>query len=837
MSRPATAAAGPPTLQPPYQRDERMSLSPRGGRPSTAVGSSCGTHKPVTLDAAEAHALAVARETALRPSTAPLGYLKRHDYVPLKALRPDFQRPTSTELELGPAMVTAHGSDLGIRAQTARSARPMTKEANREYLPSSARMSYRQQASNVAVTATTRKNVEGHSEAVLSVMREFFKTRPLDVLREVFRDQDKDFSGALDVEEFKTGLRNLHLGLTDRDVETVFRACDVDSGGTIELDEFLNVFRKDDFPRRTFFWDETRPRGLLDRSERIAANQELNRAKIHVKHSADQIIDLIQQKVDNHTVKQVFNSLDDNRSGRVASRELVDALREMDIHVSDTDAQVVCAKINEKVGDTRRTHIGFSAFTAMFNRGTNKGTVGDDSGPGTAIIRSSTLAKAEEDTSDERPSSRGGPASATYAVVWKGAEQAQTESPMRKKGGLLTAISPMSKAYADATKSATVSDVTDTAEAVHPLAPGREEEEDSVQRWAAMRAASATPEVVRTKRIVRGKKVEMFNQAIHDEMVEADMIGKRHDQMAGWRGNSGFMAGVIEGDTAQVVSTFNQGAGREINWRDYESSSLDKDVKSTILGEPAPLPLELDEDMRRTSPRSTLDLSGDVRTVPNTRVDIRTKAPPRYGYHRGHPKATPHIPIAAPGSTAECFYSAPRSALYLDDKTRLDRRTLAGTLWNPPNSIHLHVQKLRRERGERMRSREYAQLQAEQSLEATAESHHESLCRSKREYRARVEDVQRVIESRATESGVETVKLDPSSFGPGFRPAQPHLTSHWKTIYGSHLDPPPREHVKPVISFRRAFPEMDKKPVADHVGPSWGAVPQPTAKPVFAQAK
>jgi hypothetical protein len=95
--------------------------------------------------------------------------------------------------------------------------------------------------------------------------------------------------------------------------------------------------------------------------------------------------------------------------------------------------------------------------------------------------------------------------------------------------------------------------------------------------------------------------------------------------------------------------------------------------------------------------------------------------------------------------------------MYADDKNRLTPRptTIQTAYWKPPNDTHEHALKLRKERGDRIARRETEQLEAEQHIEAVAENHFQSLIRSKEMFRARLEEMQRIIESRHAEGGQE----------------------------------------------------------------------------------
>jgi len=321
------------------------------------------------------------------------------DISPLRTLGTGGKRPTV--LELGPA-VTAAGSDLvrSLRPVTAAAVSsawsgggssaavegptptPMPREISREEKAERiARKTELQKVrAEVQQAATITSKVDGHAEAALTVLRDFFSTRPYQVLLEVFRDQDGDSSNGIDFDEFSVGLRKLNLDLSDKDMRAVFTAADADNSGAVDLDEFVNCFRADSFPRDTFFWSKTRPRGLLNRFDRVRLAQTLGAGAISKIHTTDEIMGVVQEKVDQFSAKTVFNSLDDNRSGRVNVRELVDAMREMEIRIPDAKCEEIFRTINAKVGDSNTTHLTYRSFTNAFDKGTHEGTTGSDEG-------------------------------------------------------------------------------------------------------------------------------------------------------------------------------------------------------------------------------------------------------------------------------------------------------------------------------------------------------------------------------------------------------------------------------------------------------------------------
>ncbi|KAL6431076.1 hypothetical protein ACFW04_007069 [Cataglyphis niger] len=58
-------------------------------------------------------------------------------------------------------------------------------------------------------------------------------------LGRVFRRMDEDGNKKLNLEEFKTGLKQIELELSDDEIEEIFRKFDTDEDGNISVDEFL----------------------------------------------------------------------------------------------------------------------------------------------------------------------------------------------------------------------------------------------------------------------------------------------------------------------------------------------------------------------------------------------------------------------------------------------------------------------------------------------------------------------------------------------------------------------------------------------------------------------
>ena len=65
-----------------------------------------------------------------------------------------------------------------------------------------------------------QKSLSGHQEYAMQVMTDYFSTRPLEQMRNAFRDADRDGSGELDVGEFCLAVRNMGSKLTDKDARS-----------------------------------------------------------------------------------------------------------------------------------------------------------------------------------------------------------------------------------------------------------------------------------------------------------------------------------------------------------------------------------------------------------------------------------------------------------------------------------------------------------------------------------------------------------------------------------------------------------------------------------------
>ncbi len=60
-------------------------------------------------------------------------------------------------------------------------------------------------------------------------------------LRRQFKIMDDNNSGALDLYEFKKGIKDFQIDIPEQDIECLFKAFDIDGSGGIDFDEFIRV--------------------------------------------------------------------------------------------------------------------------------------------------------------------------------------------------------------------------------------------------------------------------------------------------------------------------------------------------------------------------------------------------------------------------------------------------------------------------------------------------------------------------------------------------------------------------------------------------------------------
>ena len=170
-------------------------------------------------------------------------------------------------------------------------------------------------------------------------------------------------------------------------------------------------------------------------------------------------------------------------------------------------------------------------------------------------------------------------------------------------------------------------------------------------------------------------------------------------------------------------------------------------------------------------------------------------------------------------TVAGAMYPVSDCPSYADEKTRLSARPM---FWTSPESSPRR-ERLAQARASRIAQRDRALKTHQDAVQDHLQMMDDARIRTHRMHKARTDDVQQVLESKLAEEGQRrTVLLEPaSSDDPSWSVAPPHRTSHWDTITGHNFDPPSRQHVKPIISYRRYYPEAEHRPPTPR-HPVWG---------------
>lgn len=359
------------------------------------------------------------------------------------------------------------------------------------------------------------------------------------------------------------------------------------------------------------------------------------------------------------------------------------------------------------------------------------------------------------------------------------------------------------------------------------------DELDSIQRFVG---SQPKKETLRNLSTSRGK--------MYEAEIEAQQAGmQRHDMLSGWRDGTTRVEKDSVGPTA---------LGRSIDWFDFRQQR-----EHRLLG-------------RNKGEAASGILPGAMPTSDARAAVLKAVASERARAALAATALAADEPTVA-ATVAGCMIPLAGSPGYLDEIARLTPRP---AMWTSPESAEAAQRKAARQTAARTRQSERdARLEATQAAEVSRSERLESarcaaavsrnaqhecgqcsaplfalcLCtnhrggthepprsarpsrmslrgryEAHRAFSTRTEDWQQVIESRVAESGRRTVHLEPaSSTDPSWSFAPPHRTSHWDTIAGHNLDPPSRVHVKQIISYRRAFPEVENRPPTPR-RPVWG---------------
>ena len=217
---------------------------------------------------------------------------------------------------------------------------------------------------------TASDTLSGHQEYALQTMIDFFSNRPLDQMRNAFRNADRDGSGQLDMKEFCKAVRNMGSKLTDKDAKVLFLIADQDNSGTLGIDEFFVNFRHDRFPREKFFWSKQCGGGEnLSKDQRKALASTVDyEQQPPVKMSTAKIMEILEKKVAAHgSAQTIFTNLNTDNNESLEVNEIADAIRPYMIDIDDAQAADVLAQINKIVGKPPDAPLNYNSFATAFN--------------------------------------------------------------------------------------------------------------------------------------------------------------------------------------------------------------------------------------------------------------------------------------------------------------------------------------------------------------------------------------------------------------------------------------------------------------------------------------
>ena len=414
-----------------------------------------------------------------------------------------------------------------------------------------------------------------HQEYAMSVMTDFFSRRPLEQMRNAFRNADVDGSGELDVEEFQMAVRAMGTTLTDKDARTIFLLADEDGSGTLGIDEFFVNFRHDRFPRERFFWSkQCGGAANLSKTER----KELA-ARVHVaqqppaRRSTGEIFKVLNTKVRQHgSAEKVFRILDTNKNGSLEVSELADAIRPYEITIDDAQAEELLRDINRIAGKAPLADLTYESFATVFNPTAGPKHMGGEAHqppPPSELVARHVLpddvdypALGEVRSIDPNvlSATEGALLAAAFSSTGSLGRTRSAGSLGLSRGSLGSSASLGSRVSLGLSRSL---EMHDSMRSLATLRPG------PLLDHKAARAPTNDQE----------REAEFNNQ-------------QRHDQLGGWRGRDGTMAGCDGGNLMgkEIMKT-----GRGIDWNEnIQAGKLDPKANGLLAANTRP-PMPGDE--------------------------------------------------------------------------------------------------------------------------------------------------------------------------------------------------------------------------------------------------
>ena len=82
--------------------------------------------------------------------------------------------------------------------------------------------------------------------------------------------------------------------------------------------------------------------------------------------SSDEILKVIQDRVDQNSAMEVFQMFDENRNGRLDTKEFRNAMKHLHINATELQAEDLITKINAEQGSEMHKYLNYAPFVATF---------------------------------------------------------------------------------------------------------------------------------------------------------------------------------------------------------------------------------------------------------------------------------------------------------------------------------------------------------------------------------------------------------------------------------------------------------------------------------------
>ena len=649
------------------------------------------------------------------------------------------------------------------------------------------------------------KMLSGHQEAVLQTITEHFGRRPLEQMRNAFRSADVDHSGELDRDEFRKAIKSLNMGLSVKDVDTVFTIADVDGSGTLGIDEFFNNFRHDHWPRERFFWNkQAGGNANLSKPERYALASRLTQDfEQPRKMTTPDIMKVLADKVAAHgSAEKVFRVIDTNLNGNIDADEIPEALRPYELHVNEQQATEVLSEINRIAGKPPTEPMTYNSFALAFNPTAPPKAMGSLAFQ--EVPRSELVRRREPADNYEYPGL--GPErslESLHSLPMTTSKAMETVDHMRS----ISTLQP-TPPLSHAASRMTYKDIEQELEEhrFDQMAGWRGQGEDAIDGGGGEMG----------KRIMgtgRGIDWKAYNKP-SSKLAMYENVSRANSDLTPLE-----MVSTIPSRVGSSKHLHTSASERTVGARVATAATPPNDESQMHSGERDGRP-DSQQGSRNASLHS-LPHSREATSPYMIHPSLSSLSPSMSNSTLGRSRSRLSLALESFGSrsSAECLFPGAASHHHIQEGERLAQtssiaslRSVSSATNGQPNAQQI-AQKERRkqqlsnlghrqlDRGSRM------QLMIEQT-ERRAADQDAARARRKAKYEKRIGEHQLLQLTRACENGKSPVLLEGPPDGT-WVPAPPHLTSHWQSISSNLRDPPARESIVSLHATggRRSFSE------------------------------